>query len=171
MADKEIKVHRRVIRMILPMIQRAKNDRSVRRALPVYDNDREVNPLLTHNAQMISYESTNSSFNKKLSSSMTIDIAIVHLVTTFRTLTVSLDPRPTTDMAWSGWHDMVYGMFCRAWNGIWYSLEGMAGYMVLPGGHGTVYGIVWRGMGWYMVWHSGMTFIWYGLTGIVYGMV
>ena len=38
MADKEIKVHRRVIRMILPIIQRAKNDRSVQRALPVYDN-------------------------------------------------------------------------------------------------------------------------------------
>ena len=38
MADKEIKVHRRVIRMILTMIQRAKNDRSVRRVLPVYDN-------------------------------------------------------------------------------------------------------------------------------------
>ena len=39
MADKEIKVHRRVIRMIFTIIQRAKNDRSVRRALPVYDND------------------------------------------------------------------------------------------------------------------------------------
>ena len=38
MADKEIKVHRRVICMIFPMNQRAKNDRSVRRALPVYDN-------------------------------------------------------------------------------------------------------------------------------------
>ena len=39
MADKEIKVHRRVIRMIFPM----NNDRSVCRALPVYDNgvDRE----------------------------------------------------------------------------------------------------------------------------------
>ena len=39
MADKEIKVHRRVIRMIFPMIHRAKNNRLVRRALPVYDND------------------------------------------------------------------------------------------------------------------------------------
>ena len=37
MADKEIKVHRRVIR-IFSMIQRVKNDRSVRTALPVYDN-------------------------------------------------------------------------------------------------------------------------------------
>ena len=39
MANKEIKVHvhSRVIR-IFPMIQRAKNDRSVQRALPVYDN-------------------------------------------------------------------------------------------------------------------------------------
>ena len=33
-----MKVHRRVIRMIFTMIQRAKNDRSVRGALPVYDN-------------------------------------------------------------------------------------------------------------------------------------
>ena len=39
MVDKEIKVHRRVIRTIFPMIQRVKNDRSVRRALPVYNND------------------------------------------------------------------------------------------------------------------------------------
>ena len=38
MADKEIKVHRRVIRVIFPMIQKATNDRSVRGALPVYDN-------------------------------------------------------------------------------------------------------------------------------------
>ena len=38
MADKTIKVHRRVIRKVFPMIQRAENDRSVRRALPVYDN-------------------------------------------------------------------------------------------------------------------------------------
>ena len=49
MSDKEIKVHLRVIRMIFPMIQRAKNDRSVRRALPVYDMDaydQERNVLL-----------------------------------------------------------------------------------------------------------------------------
>ena len=46
MADKEIKVHRGVVRMIFPMIHRAKNDRSVRRALPVYDNgDNSVNIL------------------------------------------------------------------------------------------------------------------------------
>ena len=37
MADKEIKVHRPEIRMVFPMIQRVKNDRSVWRALPVYD--------------------------------------------------------------------------------------------------------------------------------------
>ena len=37
MADKN-KVHRRVIRMIFLMIQRAENDRSVWRVLPVYDN-------------------------------------------------------------------------------------------------------------------------------------
>ena len=42
MAAKEIKVHRRIrcIRMEFPMIQRAKNDRSVQKALPVYDIDR-----------------------------------------------------------------------------------------------------------------------------------
>ena len=39
MADKKIKVHRRVIRMIFPMIRRAENGRSVLRALPVYDNE------------------------------------------------------------------------------------------------------------------------------------
>ena len=38
MVDKEIKVHHRVLHMIFPMIQRTKNDRSVRRAPPVYDN-------------------------------------------------------------------------------------------------------------------------------------
>ena len=38
MADKKIKVHLRVIRMIFSLIQRADNDRSVQRALPVYDN-------------------------------------------------------------------------------------------------------------------------------------
>ena len=38
MADKEIKVHRRVIRMIFPMIKRAKKHRSVQSVLPVYDN-------------------------------------------------------------------------------------------------------------------------------------
>ena len=37
MADKEIKVHSLVIR-IFPVIQRAKNDRSVQRKLPVYEN-------------------------------------------------------------------------------------------------------------------------------------
>ena len=37
MADKEIKVHRPEIRMVFPMIQRVKNNRSVWRALPVYD--------------------------------------------------------------------------------------------------------------------------------------
>ena len=80
---------------------------------------------------------------------------------TFRTLTSSafsevmlcqLDPRPTTGvtwyMVWPGGHDMVYGMACRAWHGIWYGLEGMAGYMagmtlymVWPGGHGMIYGM------------------------------
>ena len=38
MAVKEIKLHRRVICMIFPIIQRAKNDRSVWTALLVYDN-------------------------------------------------------------------------------------------------------------------------------------
>ena len=38
MAEKEIKVHRRVIRLIFPMIQRTKNNKSVQRAIPVYNN-------------------------------------------------------------------------------------------------------------------------------------
>ena len=75
-------------------------------------------------------------------------------------------------MVWPGGDDMVYGMVCRAWHGIWYYLEGMAGYMVVwPGGHSMVYGIAWRGMGWYMVWPGGMTCIWYGLAGMAWYMV
>ena len=46
MADKKIKVHRRVIRVIFPMIQRAENDRSVLRALPVYDNGQQSSRFL-----------------------------------------------------------------------------------------------------------------------------
>ena len=60
---------------------------------------------------------------------------------------------------------MVYGMAYRAWHGIWYGLEGMAGYMVWlagmawygvagmslfmvwPGGHGMVFRMAWEGHG------------------------
>ena len=35
----KIKIHRRVIRMIFPMIQRAENDRAILGALPIYDNE------------------------------------------------------------------------------------------------------------------------------------
>ena len=66
---------------------------------------------------------------------------------------------------------MVYGMVCRAWQGIWYVLEGMAGYMVWPGGHGMVDGIAWRGMGWNMVWPGGLTCIWYVLAGMTWYIV
>ena len=52
-------------------------------------------------------------------------------------------------MVWTGGRDMVYGMVCWVWRGIWYGLEGMARYMVWPSGNGN--GIAWRGMGWYMV--------------------
>ena len=34
-----------------------------------------------------------------------------------------------------------------------------------------IYGFVWRGMGWYMVWPDGLTRIWYGLVGIAWHMV
>ena len=57
---------------------------------------------------------------------------------------------------------MVYGMAYRAWHGIWYGLESMAGYMVWPGRHVMVYGMAlqaWHyllyglaGMAWYFVW-------------------
>ena len=42
---------------------------------------------------------------------------------------------------------MVYGMVYRAWHGIWYDLEGMAGYIIWPGGHGMVLpGEIWDGI-------------------------
>ena len=96
-------------------------------------------------------------------------------------------------------HGMVYGISWRAWHGIWYGLQGMtwpgewlsfwpvtskyfwfwvwygpefsAGYIVAPGGHGMVYGIAWRGMGWYMVWLCGMTCICHVLAGMAWYMV
>ena len=67
--------------------------------------------------------------------------------------------------AWHGicygvaWHGMVHGMAWHGkWNGltcmaqymlwpdegIWYSLVGMALYMVQPGGHGMAYDMAWR---------------------------
>ena len=67
---------------------------------------------------------------------------------------------------------MVYGLVCRAWHGIWYGLEGMAGYMVMPGGHSMVYGIASRVMGWYMVWPGGITYmVWPGGHGRIWYMV
>ena len=36
---------------------------------------------------------------------------------------------------------MVYGMVWRTWRGILHGLAGIAWYMVLPGGHGMVYGM------------------------------
>ena len=98
---------------------------------------------------------------------------------TFRTLTVSALSEvmhwSTTDLAWymvwPGGHDMVCGMVCRAWHGIWYGLEGRAGHMVWPGEHGLVYGIASRGMGWYMVWPGGLTCIWYCQAGMAWYMV
>ena len=63
----------------------------------------------------------------------------------------------------AGGHDKVFDMVCRTWHGIGYCLESMTGCVVLPGRHGMVYGIAWRGMGWYMVWPGRMTYIWYCL--------
>ena len=81
-----------------------------------------------------------------------------------------------------------------AWRGIWYSLAGMALYMVWPGGHGIryglagitgieyglamysmVYGMTWQCMAWYMVWPGGHGMV-YGMArrawhGIRYGIV
>ena len=42
MVDKEIKIYRQVIRMIFPMIQRAKNNRSVWRACSVTELHRSI---------------------------------------------------------------------------------------------------------------------------------
>ena len=57
---------------------------------------------------------------------------------------------------------MVYGMVCRIWQDRWYGIVyGVAWrddmYMVWPGRHGMVYGMIKRawhglaGMAWYMV--------------------
>ena len=52
-------------------------------------------------------------------------------------------------MAWRAWHGKRYGLAGMAkymvWpdDGIWYSLAGMAWYMVWPGGHGMAYGMAW----------------------------
>ena len=51
MADKEIMVYRRVIRMIFPMIQRAKSGRSLWRALPVYNKETEPCEMKIRNLQ------------------------------------------------------------------------------------------------------------------------
>ena len=45
MADKEIKVHRRVIQMIFPMSQMSNNDRSVQSACLFYNNAAKVNKI------------------------------------------------------------------------------------------------------------------------------
>ena len=47
-------------------------------------------------------------------------------------------------MIWPGGHDRIYSIAWRTWHGM-----------------------AWRGMGWYMVWHNGMTCIMYGL---IYGL-
>ena len=51
--------------------------------------------------------------------------------------------------------------------------------MVLPGGHGRIYGMAWqawhgttwRGMGWYFLWPGVMKSIWYGLAHMAWYMV
>ena len=74
-------------------------------------------------------------------------------------------------------------MVWPAGHGIWYDLEGMAGYvvwpgrhdmvwpgrhdMVWPGRHGIVYGMAWRA--WYLIWPGGHM-VWSGGHGMVYGM-
>ena len=57
-------------------------------------------------------------------------------------------------MVWPYGHGMGHGMV------LWYSLENMAFYMVIVGGHGIWYGL--SGMTWYMVWP--------GEYGMVYRM-
>ena len=106
---------------------------------------------------------TSSRFHKKLSCSLNIDIAIVHLVSRHFgpspfLLLVMLCLVDPTDYR----HDMVYGMAWRAWHGIWYGLPGMAWYMVWPGGHGRIYVTAWQAWhGIWWAWHG----IWYGLGG------
>ena len=57
-------------------------------------------------------------------------------------------------MAWQCMaYGLVYGIAWRAWHGIGYGIVGMAWYMVRPGGHSI----------WYIVWP--------GMHGMLYGMV
>ena len=78
---------------------------------------------------------------------------------------------------------MVYHMGYRAWPGMWYGLEGMAGYMVWPGRYAVLYGMAWQawhclwyglaGMAWYLVWPGRAWHgIWYflGRHGMIYAM-
>ena len=57
-------------------------------------------------------------------------------------------------------------MAWRTRHGIWYGLPGMAWYMVLPGGHGRVYGMAWRA--YHGIWHIICSCL-VG-NGMVYGM-
>ena len=79
MAVEEIKVHSRVIRIIFPMIQRAKNDRSVQRALPVYDNGvflhRQKRPITQHstNKYRVSIETSTPEKKRKQKRSLKLE--------------------------------------------------------------------------------------------------
>ena len=66
-------------------------------------------------------------------------------------------------MQWLGGHGMMYGIAWRAWHGIWYVLAGMAWYMVLPG---EVWDCIYC-----VAWQDDMYLEWSGGHGMVYGMV
>ena len=116
---------------------------------------------------------TSSSFHKKLSSSLTIDITIVHLVIRpFGPLSeVILDRLPTrlgiwyglADMTWylvwSAGLDMVYGIAWRTCHDIWYGWRAN-GICYRLARYGMVYGVAWR---------DDMGMVWQGPHGMVYG--
>ena len=104
----------------------------------------------------------NSSFHKKLSTSLTTDITIVHLVTR------PLGPfsRSLTDYR-HGWYGLRGFAWCMIWpagHGIAWGMawRDMAWYIISPGGHDMIYGMAWRGgMVPYNVWPGGHGMVFY----------
>ena len=63
-------------------------------------------------------------------------------------------------MQWLVGHGMIYSIAWRAWHGIWYVLAGMAWYCLAR--YGIAYGVAWQ---------DDMYMVWPGGHGMVYGMV
>ena len=65
-------------------------------------------------------------------------------------------------MQWLSGHGMVYSIAWRAWHGIWYVLVAWHGIGYCLARYGTAYGVAWQ---------DDMYMVWPGRHGMVYGMV